>query len=147
MSTIIVWHLLCTFFMTGIIWFVQIVHYPMILEIPEKARTLYCQKNPKLTACVVIPPMVVELFTGLLLFIDRPSAYPWNVGLLLLIAIWSCTLLIQMPLHRQLGMSGSQKEAATLVRTNWIRTALWSARAVLCYIFLLEKFSLHIPLV
>ena len=46
--------------------------------------------------------------------------------------LWLSTLLVQMPLHGRLKHAGHTPEiVASLVRTNWLRTVLWSARAVL----------------
>jgi len=39
---------------------------------------------------------------------------------------------VQMPLHGRLGREGATSAAVTaLVRSNWLRTAAWTARAAL----------------
>jgi hypothetical protein len=47
-------------------------------------------------------------------------------------ALWLSTLLVQMPLHARLKHAGhTPATVAALVQSNWVRTILWSARAVL----------------
>jgi hypothetical protein len=50
----------------------------------------------------------------------------------LVLLVWASTVLVQMPLHGRLGREGHVPAlVAALVRSNWPRTALWTARAVL----------------
>jgi hypothetical protein len=44
--------------------------------------------------------------------------------------IWLSTALLQVPLHNLLARGLDREAVARLVQTNWIRTAAWSARAV-----------------
>lgn len=52
-------------------------------------------------------------------------------GLPLLAAIWLSTALVQVPCHRRLAAGFEPRTARRLVRTHWIRTVAWSARAAL----------------
>ena len=119
--------------MCGIIWFVQVVHYPLFAHVPSGAEADYPRENQRRTAWVVIPPMLLEGLTALALAIRPPSgvAAPaaW-LGLGLVLVLWLSTAALQMPLHRRLDQEGHAADTiAALVRSNWIRTALWSARA------------------
>jgi len=121
--------------MCGLIWFVQAVHYPLFAWTDTTHSPDYPDENQRRTAPVVLPPMLVEAATAALIAanpppaIGRPAAL---VGLALVVALWISTLLVQMPLHGRLKHSGHTPESvASLVRTNWLRTVLWSARAVL----------------
>ncbi len=54
------------------------------------------------------------------------------VGLVLVAPLWASTLAVQMPLHGRLAADGHAAATVTaLVRSNWPRTILWTARAVL----------------
>jgi len=123
-------HFAAAWFMTGLIWFVQIVHYPLFLQISADDRTAYCLQHARSTSRVVLPVMAVELLTAALLAYLLPNGF-WIMNLLLLLVIWASTLFIQVPLHQALTNIGSEEAALRLVRTNWLRTLLWTLRALL----------------
>jgi len=121
--------------MCGLIWFVQMVHYPLFARTDTTHSPDYADENQRRTGPVVIPPMLVEAATATLLAmapppaIGRPAAL---AGLMMVATLWLSTLLVQMPLHGQLTHAGhAPATVAALVRTNWLRTILWSARALL----------------
>lgn len=63
----------------------------------------------------------------------RPAGIPVYLawfGLVLLAVVWLSTALLQVPCHTKLGLAFDRKEWASLVATNWVRTAAWSLRAV-----------------
>ena len=63
------------------------------------------------------------------------GAATW-VGVGLLAGAWLSTALIQVPCHRRLERGFDAAAHARLVRTNWIRTALWSARGIVALVLL-----------
>ena len=127
-------HLGATFYMVGVIWFVQLVHYPLFAEVPDDRFGDYQEKNVRRTTFVVFPGMFVEIVCALLLALDPATEQHFGLNLIafgLLLGIWASTALLQVPAHTVLG-SGFDPEAHTrLVRTNWIRTVLWSIRGIL----------------
>jgi hypothetical protein len=81
---------------------------------------------------VVGPMMLLEVATAASLLVQRPAwlsaEAAWiNIGLLA--AIWASTALLQVPAHETLLSGFAQKPYLALVRTNWLRTVLWTARA------------------
>jgi hypothetical protein len=50
-------------------------------------------------------------------------------GLLLVAAIWTSTALVQVPCHRKLSGGFDLRTAHRLIKTNWLRTLAWTARA------------------
>ncbi|MFN3386665.1 MAG: hypothetical protein ACK42Y_08790 [Candidatus Thermochlorobacter sp.] len=123
-----------TLFMTGVIWYVQIVHYPLFSRVSSDTFREYERLHSNLTTAVVILPMLVELVTALYLCWQRPnevSASEAVLGAALLGIIWFSTMFIQVPKHAQLSAGFDEKIHQALVATNWIRTLLWSARSVL----------------
>jgi hypothetical protein len=60
------------------------------------------------------------------------------LGAILLLPIWLSTALLQVPAHRRLGSGFDDTVAARLVQTNWLRTALWSARSALILVVLAQ---------
>ena len=63
-------HLVATVFMVGLIWFVQVVHYPLFDRISGDASIQYAAEHQRRTAWVVGLPMLVEGITTLWLFFD-----------------------------------------------------------------------------
>lgn len=127
-------HLASTLFMVGVIWFVQVVHYPLFARIGPEIFPAYSDAHSRLTTYVVGPPMLLELSTGVLLLLFRPAGVPaaalW-IGLALISVIWLSTALLQVPRHETLGLGFDATAHRALVATNWIRTAAWSARGAL----------------
>lgn len=121
--------------MGGLIWFVQIVHYPLFARVTGAGDREYAAEHQRRTAWVVIPFMLVEGAVATLLVIAPPPGVPRAaavVGLGLVLLVWLSTAAVQMPLHGRLGREGhAPAVVAALVRSNWPRTVLWTARALL----------------
>ena len=121
--------------MAGIIWFVQLVHYPLFAAVTGPGETAYARANQARTSLVVLPPMLVEAAAAGWLALRPPAGIgvvPAAVGLGLVGLLWLSTLAVQMPLHGRLAGEGhAAGVVAALVRSNWPRTVLWTARAVL----------------
>ncbi len=129
MHIVLLIHFLATSFMTGVIWFCQVVHYPLFRHIPQDAFCDYEQKN-MVTGYVVVPAMLIELGSCLLLlWLDFSVLYILNTALLGV--IWISTAVFQGPLHTRLTKEADQVNMAKLVRTNWVRTAAWTLRSFL----------------
>jgi hypothetical protein len=135
---ILLLHLFLTLYMTGLIWFVQIVHYPLMAAVGASTFRNYQQAHTQRTTWVVAPPMLLELGSGsLLLYLHHSSAWHWtNMALLML--IWASTFLIQVPIHNQLLKDFNAGYHRRLVRTNWLRTIAWTLRALLLLYLLLD---------
>jgi hypothetical protein len=126
--------LAATLFMLGVIWFVQVVHYPLFVRTGRAEFRVYEQQHTALTTRVVGPPMFLELITGLLSFWFKPAGVTsWQlaIGLALLAIIWLSTVLVQVPCHNGLSQGFDAIVHGRLVRTNWIRTVAWSLRGLL----------------
>ena len=127
-------HLAATLLMTGVIWFVQVVHYPLLSAVGRSEFPSYAKQHARLTTWIVAPPMLVELASALLLFWIRPaeiSTGSLSVGFSLLALIWISTALIQVPYHGVLQRGFDPAVHRRLVRTNWVRTVAWSLRGLL----------------
>jgi len=132
--TLLLVHAFATLFMTGVIWFVQVVHYPLFTAITPEAFPQYERRHTFLTTFVVLPPMFIELITaGWLAFappVEIDQRLTW-IGFGLAVLLWLSTFLIQVPCHRALEKAHDKRVIRRLVQTNWLRTAAWSVRAVL----------------
>lgn len=123
-----------TLFMTGLIWFVQVVHYPLFAGVGPGEFPAYSWRHQRLTTMVVGPAMLLEAGAAVWVAAAPPAGVPawmpWS-ALLLLGAIWISTAMLQMPLHRRLAAGFDAAAIRRLVGGNWIRTAAWSGRSVL----------------
>jgi hypothetical protein len=136
---IFVLNVLSTAAMTGLIWFVQVVHYPLFARVGAAEFVRYEGAHTSLTGFVVIPFMLLELATACALLWVRPEGFPlWAawLGLGLVGLVWGSTFLLQVPQHEVLAGGFSANAHRLLVTTNWIRTAGWSARTILLGWFL-----------
>jgi hypothetical protein len=128
---VLIAHAAATWAMTGVIWFVQVVHYPLMRCVGTAGFASYHAAHSRLTTLVVGPLMIVEAACAVWL-VARPSAplAAW-AGVLLLAVVWGATFFVSVPRHAQLGAGFDAAVIDGLVVTNWIRTAAWSARALL----------------
>lgn len=139
-TTILLLHAAATWYLVGLIWFVQVNHYPLFDRVGEAEFPRYEADHQRLTTPVVLPPMVVELGTScyLALFPLSNLQVLGYVGFALVVMIWASTFLIQVPLHTKVGNGFDRKSYLLLVRTNWLRTVAWSLRGLLALWMLTE---------
>jgi hypothetical protein len=127
-------HLAATLFMVGVIWFVQVVHYPLMAGVGRAESVAYEQAHTRRTGWVVAPPMLIELATGILLLWVRPAGVPLApavAGAALLAVVWISTQWVQIPCHNRLSRAFDSRTHRRLVSTNWARTTAWSLRGLL----------------
>jgi len=127
-------HLGSTLFMVGVIWFVQVIHYPLLSRIAPGDVPSYEQSHTRLAFWVVAPPMLAELATGFGLLWVRPAEVSLSlaaVGVGLLVVVWVSTQCVQVPCHERLSRAFDPAIHRRLVSTNWVRTAAWSLRGLL----------------
>lgn len=132
-------HLVTTAFMTGLIWMVQIVHYPLFKVINSNEFPQYENSHSKLITFIVGPIMTVELITGLLIagssLLSGINYRLFLISFGLLILIWLSTVIFQIPHHKKLSQQKDKDILQKLITYNWIRTISWSARSlILSYI-------------
>ena len=117
--------------MTGVIWFVQIVHYPLMAGWPHDQFAAWEARHRELTGLVVIPGMLLEAVAVVMLLVFSPRRVsPWLIGAgaVLAVGVWASTFLIQVPCHDLLSLGWDDRVHSRLVGTNWLRTVLWTAR-------------------
>lgn len=125
-------HAAATWGMVGLIWFVQLCHYPLFARVGAEAFDGYHAGHLPRTAVVVGPLMILELGTAVALVATAAPGdgrLAW-LGLGLLALVWLSTALVQVPAHRTLERGFEARAHRSLVRTNWIRTVAWSTRGV-----------------
>ncbi len=134
MKTLIIINLAATLMMVGVIWLIQIVHYPLFNRVGEEGFTQYEAAHTTRITLVVMPLMLVEAITALLLALQPPQGIStvlmWG-ALGLVVVVWGSTFFIQLPAHTRLSVGFDADAYRTLVDTNWIRTIAWSLRGAI----------------
>ena len=125
-------NLAVTLALVGLIWTIQLVHYPLFAAVgPREFPALHAEHNRRITP-LVAPLMVAELVLAFLLVLDPPSAVSpplaWAAAACAA-GTWVSTFSLSVPLHGRLASGFDAEAVARLVRTNWPRTVLWTARA------------------
>jgi hypothetical protein len=128
-------HAASTWFLVGVIWIVQLVHYPLFAYVERARFVAFEAEHCRRISWIVMPAMLLELATGAWLVIAPPAellpALTWG-GIVLLAVIWGSTAFLAVPCHRVLERGFDERAHQRLVRTNWVRTVAWSARAFVC---------------
>lgn len=126
-------HAAATLFMTGLVWFVQVVHYPLYDRVGADGFSRYELDHTRRTGWVVGPAMAVEAGSAAWLLAAPPTGVPvallW-LGAALLALVWLSTFFLQVPRHGELCYGFDAGAHRALVRSNWVRTWLWSARSL-----------------
>ncbi|MBZ0267589.1 hypothetical protein K8I85_05495 [bacterium] len=134
-------HAASTLFLTGLIWFVQGVHYPLFRHTAGDGYAAFQHEHEKRTMRIVAPAMLAELGSAIALGALGWSALPRAAlvaGLALLAVVWGSTFFLQVPCHRRLEAGFDIAAHRRLVSTNRVRTAAWTVRAFLA-LFLLAR--------
>ncbi|MBJ7397523.1 MAG: hypothetical protein NTY54_09135 [Actinobacteria bacterium] len=141
-DSVLVANFVATCVMTGVIWFVQWVHYPLLATVPVDGAVKVAEQHQRRTGQVLAIPMAVEGFTTLGLLISRPEGvqiiWPLFGAVLLAVALGS-TVFFSVPLHAKMATNPTAELGQRLVATNWPRTIAWSARAVVCTVMLCQS--------
>ena len=130
---VFVLHLVATWYMVGLIWMVQIVHYAMFDRVGPDQFAAYEADHNRLITPIVAVPMLLELVTGCWLCLRPPDGLPRSAavaGLITIALIWITTAIFSVPYHQQLMNGFDAASHRGLVGTNWIRTLLWTARGI-----------------
>ena len=124
-------------FMTGLIWFVQVVHYPLLASVPNEISAGTSLQHQRLTGRVVGPVMAVEFATALHLVLSPPRGLgPWwpSAAFAFLAIALATTVFYSVPLHARMANGQDLVASKRLINSNWIRTAAWSSRTIVVVI-------------
>ena len=141
MNGLLTVHFAATWFMVGLIWTIQVVHYPLFPLVGEDAFPRYETEHTKRMGWLLALPAPIEVVTAAALVFASPPGVDVTLVVAagaVLAALWLTTALVQVPLHRKLSEDPSPDEMRRLVATNWIRTAGWTLRGVLVVLMVLQ---------
>jgi hypothetical protein len=124
-------NLLSTWTMVGVIWFVQVVHYPLLSVVPVESAASVAVEHQRRTGWVVGAPMALEGVTTLALLVLVPEGVawfvPWLAGIPLAVAL-GATIFLSVPRHERMAREPDAQVGKELVSTNWVRTIAWTLR-------------------
>ena len=119
-------------FLCGLIWMIQVVHYPIFHRLEKEEFISHMEFHQRKISFVVIPVMMAELITsGVLSFFSEQFQILHITGLILVLLVWVATFFYSVPLHSALMDGYSRESVNKLCSTNRIRVFLWTAKAVL----------------
>jgi hypothetical protein len=117
--------------LVGLIWFVQVVAYPLFARVAAADFPAYHEAHSRLITYVVAPLMLGELWGAVAWLIwpldEAPRQVAW-VGAALAVAAWVVTVFVSVPQHNILARGFDARAYDVLLVTNWLRTAVWTLR-------------------
>jgi hypothetical protein len=130
LNVLLLTNLAATLFLTGLIWCLQIVQFPLMLRAGGLDFPTYVKQQRTRNTIVMAPAMLIEMVTAVwLLFDDRVPHRDAFHAFLLVVVIWIVTFASIVPIHSKLGRGFDEAGVRTLIRRNWIRTVCWSLRS------------------
>lgn len=123
-------HLVASVWMTAIIWYVQLVHYPSFTSIASETFCEFHAQHSRRTTFLVLIPMLVELTSAASLAWKTPEISFFLLAGLTLVT-WLLTFLVSVPLHNRLARGKDRDTTTKLIRSNWLRTLAWSLKLLL----------------
>ncbi len=124
-----------TLYMVGMIWSMQVLEYPLFAYVGRAEFPAYHARHNRALPLLVILPSLLALLSAVLVIWSLPAGVPLWGALVVVgidVAVVISTAVGQAPLHAKLDREGqSAAVVSRLVRSNWIRTVLWTVNALL----------------
>jgi hypothetical protein len=121
-----------TFILTGLIWCVQVVKYPLFHLVDRDKFCDFEKKFQRRISFLLFPLIVLECFFAVLMLTVAKEGVEKILSFTLfglLLFVWFSTFCLQIPEHVELSNGFSLKNIRRLIQTNWIRTIAWSLRS------------------
>ncbi len=126
-------HFASVAFMTGLIWLVQLVHYPLMSLVDRGRFAEFHSAHSFRITWIVAPIMGLELVTAVLLpLLGAAEVQVAWICLALTGLVFASTALLSVPEHSRLSSGFLGDAHLRLVQTNWVRTVAWSIHLVIC---------------
>jgi hypothetical protein len=129
---VVVVHLATAWSMVGLIWMVQLVHYPLFDRVdPSRWSGFHADHSARITWVLALP-MPLQLLTALVLVAAPPAGAHRALlavalgGVAVALAV---TALVSVPAHDVLSTGYDADAHRRLVVSNWTRTAAWTVAA------------------
>ncbi len=124
-------HLTSTSIMVGVIWVIQLVHYPSFKYVNESDYIIFQKYHMSNISYIVFPVMLTELITALLIFSSGEKSFFFMLSLICLFLIWVITVVLFTKFHNILQKGKDLKMIEKMIKANWMRTLLWTLRLIM----------------
>ena len=125
-------HLVLASIMVGVIWVIQLVHYPSFRFTDREKYVSFQIFHMRNISFIVVPVMILEFLSGLLLVLYHSNQESLlRISFILLLIIWLVTALFFAQIHQKLSKGYDETLVRNLVSLNWIRTLLWTIRTII----------------
>jgi len=125
-------HLALASIMVGVIWVIQLVHYPSFRFTDREKYVSFQIFHMRNISFIVVPVMILEFLSGLLLVLYHSNHESLlRISFILLLIIWLVTALFFAQIHQKLSKGYDETLVRKLVSFNWIRTLLWTIRTII----------------
>ena len=126
---VLVVHTVSALVLVGLIWTVQIVHYPLMAMVGADRFVAYESAHaPRMAALVMLPWTLQGLTTAWLLLARPAGVATSSIALAAVTAATTVAVTVasSIPAHARLGGGFDAVAHRRLVRSNWIRTWAWT---------------------
>lgn len=133
MLAVLVAQVVSTLWLAGMIWTIQVVHYPLFDLVGEEFVAYEAAHSARISF-LLLGPWAVQGVTTAWVLLSRPAGVPWWMVLTaatFAAATVAVTVFVSVPQHDVLGGGFDVAAHATLVRTNWWRVVAWTGHAAL----------------
>ena len=131
--------LVVTAYLVGLIWLIQLIHYPTFRWVTADRWADFHQAHTATMGLLAGGPMIIALLVGG--WLSWQAGLTWNgeslrqhLVLACELLAWAVTFLISVPLHTKLAGGPDPAAINLLILSNWARTAAWTTKlAILFY--------------
>lgn len=132
-------HASTTLVLAGTMWALQLGLVPLLRRATPEHWPRHAAAYRTTLVLLFWPLVALEACSGILLALGRPLGIPsgLHVANLVLIGMgWTATLLIRIAVGHALLARFDPEGVARFARLNWVRLAIWTARAALVVLML-----------
>lgn len=129
MSAVVLLHAAATTFLAGVVWMVQVVHYPLFAAVGDDGFGAYEASHSSRIGALIMLPWALQGVTTAWLLLAHPDGVPrWLVLVAAACAATTVlvTVVLSVPAHGVLAGGFDAAAHGRLVATNWLRTAAWT---------------------
>lgn len=127
LALVFLFQMVSTFSMFGIIWFMQLIHYPLLNNIRD-GFAQYERADLRRSASFIGPLLILDLVLSIYLIALETTSLLIRLAtfnLVLNILYWLWTFLFQLQQHQKLSIGFSKTAIHKLLVSHWVRTSIW----------------------
>ena len=113
--------------LAGLIWTIQLVHYPLFSSVGDEAWAAYEARHQRAITPLVLPLMLANVGVAVALIARDASALA-VLNLALAGGVFAATGAVFAPMHGRLAGAWDPELHRRLVALNALRTAAWTAQ-------------------